>query len=673
MKKILLILIIVSAITAKADTIPVISKVSNVTVFLKGAQLYRKASVNVIKGKNTLLFEGLTTGIYDKSIQVKSNGNGKILSVKFNDLATKKNKNQKKLDYDKTLKIHLIKIKELKNKIKVYQEEEKFIILNSQDTKKEKNYTFQEIKDIADYYRIRLNEIKQNILTISLEIDSINEQIFELQKKYEETIAEQTKVYSEIEVIYESNIIEKTNFEISYFIAEAGWEPFYDFRVEKVSMPLDIVYNANIFQTTGEKWENVMIKLSTQNPSLSGKKPILSTWKLGEKFQFIKNESEIDKIFENINNKYTIGNIQLSGKLTDAKTKEAISFANIILEYNGNYIGETTTNIDGDYYLKSDLVVEGKSYTIKTSYVGYKSITINNIIFIKGKTLIKNISLEPTFDITKDVTITEYKVPLFNQSNTSEGTTMTYEEVSKMATRGANSLAINTGGVFNNDNKSKRKVEIISFNSNILNEVENSVEYVVEIPYTINSDGEKNSIKIQQASIPANYIYYVTPKIENTVFLTSELIDWNQLKLLTGKASIYYQGTFTGETNFDINTSDDTLKLSLGRDANIFVKREINKQISDKSIIGNNIKQNIAVDITVKNNKDSKIKLVVEDLYPISEVKSMESELIEAKDAKIDDKKGFLTWTIELNPGEKRVLQFKYMIKYPKYSSIQTE
>ena len=55
MKKVLIFLMMVFANNLiKADTIPIESKVSNATIFLKGAQLLRKANVYVKKGKNTL-------------------------------------------------------------------------------------------------------------------------------------------------------------------------------------------------------------------------------------------------------------------------------------------------------------------------------------------------------------------------------------------------------------------------------------------------------------------------------------------------------------------------------------------------------------------------------------------------------------------------------------------
>jgi len=89
-----------------------------------------------------------------------------------------------------------------------------------------------------------------------------------------------------------------------------------------------------------------------------------------------------------------------------------------------------------------------------------------------------------------------------------------------------------------------------------------------------------------------------------------------QLNLLNGeKAGIYYQGTYTGESFIDAGEAADTLRLSLGRDRSILVKREGNKEVNDKRVIGSNVKETVGWDITVKNNKESKIRITVMDQF----------------------------------------------------------
>ena len=97
-----------------------------------------------------------------------------------------------------------------------------------------------------------------------------------------------------------------------------------------------------------------------------------------------------------------------------------------------------------------------------------------------------------------------------------------------------------------------------------------------------------------------DYEYVVVPKLDPDAFLTAHLNNWEKLDLLSGKASIYFKGTFTGESYIDANQSEDTLTLSLGRDKNIVVSREENKKVDEKQFYGNNAKETIAWDIVVK-------------------------------------------------------------------------
>jgi uncharacterized protein (TIGR02231 family) len=199
------------------------------------------------------------------------------------------------------------------------------------------------------------------------------------------------------------------------------------------------------------------------------------------------------------------------------------------------------------------------------------------------------------------------------------------------------------------------------------------LEYEIEIPYTIPSDGEDYNIKIKDVSLPVDYIYYAIPKLDPDAFITAEITDWTQLNLLSGKTSIYYDGTFTGESFIDVEQIGDTLNISLGRDKNIIVERIGNKEMFDKRIIGSNIRETLGYDIKVRNNKQTKIKIVVEDQIPLTQRKSVDVELLESSGAKLNDKTGKLSWELEIEPNEKETFSYKYYIRYPKYLNITIE
>lgn len=54
---------------------------------------------------------------------------------------------------------------------------------------------------------------------------------------------------------------------VTYTIADAGWRPVYDLRLDRASGQLVIDRGAFVTQTTGENWQNVALTLSTVRPS----------------------------------------------------------------------------------------------------------------------------------------------------------------------------------------------------------------------------------------------------------------------------------------------------------------------------------------------------------------------------------------------------------------------
>jgi len=678
MKKLILILTILisgNAFCNKIDTIPAKSNITDVTVFFNGAQITRHAELNVNKGKHLVIMDKLPQEINSQSIQVNGITDCKILSVKHQlNYQNENKKGTEELDAENKIKAQELKIKELKNKLNVFDLEEKLLLDNSLLRKKDEGSAISEIKEAADFYRTRLNEIRQGKLDLLTTLDAAKIEIQKLYSQLNELTAKKHKTYSQILVTLDCEKNTSANLIFSYYISSAGWEPLYDFRVDDITKPLSIVYNANVYQSSGEDWNNVNIKLSTNNPSLSGNIPELNTWYLGN-----RNPFPIGKIEKGIST--------LKGRVLDDKTNEGIPFANVEIIKGNKLIGGATTDFDGQYTIKP---IQSGIYNIKTTFIGYTPAQINNVSLAPDKITFLDFNMKAMeTELCEDV-IVDYKIPLINKENTASGATVTVEGISKMPNRSADIIATSVGGVYSgtenirgarnnetayfvDERKSKREVETSNYISNTLKTAVANLEYAIEIPYTIPSDGENYSLKIKEVSLPVDYVYHAIPKLDNDAFLIAEIQDWTQLNLLSGKSSIYYQGTFTGESNIDVDQASDTLKISLGRDNNIIVKREGNKRMIDKRIIGNSIKETIGWDITVKNNKNTKIKITVDDQYPLSERKSILIEQLESTNAKIDEKTGKLTWELELEPNEKKVLTYKYSVKYPKYENLMIE
>lgn len=200
----------------------------------------------------------------------------------------------------------------------------------------------------------------------------------------------------------------------------------------------------------------------------------------------------------------------------------------------------------------------------------------------------------------------------------------------------------------------------------IVNEHAMNTSFDIAIPYDIAGSGKEQDVTMKEYEVPCTYQYYVAPGLDDNVYLLSEVPGWEKLNLLPGEASITVEGTYIGKSNINPGSTDDTLKLTLGNDKRVTVKREKMADYSSVKFLGSDKKQELTYEITVRNNKKEKIQLLVKDQYPISTSKEIESKLLESGGAEVDGDTGMLSWKVELAPGESKKYRFSYSIKYPK-------
>lgn len=646
---ILTLLVAVNLYSNEIDTVKLTSEIKDVTVFFDGAQITREVQITVLKGKHMFVLENLPAEINPQSIQIDNNQEGEILSVKH-ELVYPAEKSKTILEYEETIKLQKIKLQEITNQINVYTIEEKILLDNSIFNKKDVGTSITEIKEASTFYRTKLNEIRQNMLKLAIEIDLVKGNIQNLYLELNKKVSNEKKTYSKIVFTFNSETQINANFKISYYVSSAGWTPLYDFRVNDINEPLNLVYNANIFQSTGEDWDNINLTLSTNRPSLSNLKPELETW-------FIERRNNYQK--KNI----VDGQSALRGIVSDGETEQPVSFANIVLYKNGEMITGCTTDFDGRYTIKP---IKSGYYDVKVSYIGYENFEMKGVVLNADKITFQDFKIQPSTMLLQEVQIVEYKVPLIGDDEAFSGGTVTSEEISKMSGRSANSTATTVRGA--------RSADVVYFidgyesNTNIT-----SLEYKIDIPYSIPSDGKDYIVKIKEVKIPVNFVFKSVPKLDNDVFLISEISNWSKLNLLSGKSSIYYNGVFTGQSEIDVKILKDTLAISLNRDKNILVERTLLKEKNDKQFLGNNIKEIINWSITVKNNKTVLTKIFVEDQFPVSENKSIVIEKLENSNGKVNEKTGKVIWELDLEPGEKKELTLKYSVKYPNYMKLNIE
>ena len=203
-----------------------------------------------------------------------------------------------------------------------------------------------------------------------------------------------------------------------------------------------------------------------------------------------------------------------------------------------------------------------------------------------------------------------------------------------------------------------------------LNSGQLNINYEIDLPYDIASDGQLNSINIKEQLIDCVLKNYAVPRVDKEAYLLAEVADWQNLDLLPGDANIIMDDTYLGKSNIDPNTTADTLNLSLGRDKRVAVKRSLVKEQSSLKTFGKDAKQVFTYEIIVKNNKVTDVNLLLKDQFPLSTIKEVEVKLDDDGAAMVNTETGVLTWKLDLKPGESKKVRFSYSVKYPKDKKI---
>ncbi|MBD1422975.1 DUF4139 domain-containing protein [Sphingobacterium chuzhouense] len=203
-------------------------------------------------------------------------------------------------------------------------------------------------------------------------------------------------------------------------------------------------------------------------------------------------------------------------------------------------------------------------------------------------------------------------------------------------------------------------------------QVENQLNttFDIDIPYTIASNGKQHAVSLKEYTHPASYQYYVAPRINQDVFLLAELIDYEKLNLVPGQANVMFENMLVGKTFINPSEATDTLKLSMGRDKMISIKREKINDLSSSRLIGNSRTQTAIYEITIKNNKKLPVSLTLQEQYPLSTDKGMDITLEESSGGEVNKDTGIVTWKLNIPAGGTQKLKFGYAVKHPKDKQV---
>ncbi|MCE7996641.1 MAG: DUF4139 domain-containing protein [Roseivirga sp.] len=600
------------------------STIKSVQVYTRGAQIERAGSVQLQTGKNELSIKGLSANLDPNTIQI--NGTDfTILSVRHElDFIDNQNNAEKSTTLFKRRKKVMDSISLIDLELSILSKEITLLdknmgIVGDQGIKND------DFQAAVGYFTKRFEEItrarhklnRQKLVLIE-ERKAIDEQLSSQNQ-------EEKKPSSSIFLVLNAKSGKKADLGISYAIREAGWFPAYDIRAIDTHSPLALIYKARVFQNSGVDWNNVKLKISSGDLESNGTAPQLSPYYLGD----------------HRNYGYT-GSAQSVSHVTGIVTdEEGEPLPQVTVLVKGTTLG-VPTDAGGRYSLQ----LPAGNQTLVFRFLGYTTQEVP-----ANRSMI-SMRMSPETQELGEAVVTAY-------GNSVTGALQ--GRVAGVQIRGASSIGQKYRG---------KKDESIPLGYEQIN-YQTTFVYDIDLPYDIPSSGKPEVVDIKTELLEADYLYSTSPKAVQSAFLVARIPDWTELNLLDGESNLYFENSFVGKSIIDTHIGTDTLEISMGMDEGIIVNRERKRDFEQQRFFSGKKREERHFEITVMNTKTKDISVSVYDQVPVSARDNIKINVLNTDGGKLNDKTGLVTWQLKLKPGEKRVLQLKYAVDYPKSEDLE--
>ena len=620
------------------------TEIEQVKVFLKSAEITRTGTANLTNGDIVLTVKNLSPYIDKKSIQVKGDGDFKIMSVNHQyDFLNEKQKSQKVSDLIEEIKLTKVEIRRIEAKISLLNEKIDFLNVNKQ-LSPEKLANVSDLESVLRFYEKELDIAQQKKIETQLKKDELNDKVEALEKELLQVAGKDDKSNSEILIKVRTAQPEKADFKISYVVKNAGWFPKYDIRAKDVDSPIEIDYKASLYQNTGEDWDNVKLIFSNIDVTETGLAPKLTTWKLN----FDRYTSLSPRIYGYTNER--TGTIR--GQVVSSEDGMPLPGVNVVVK--GTTVG-AVTDFDGNY----SITLPNGAEELVFSFIGMETQEVEI-----GSNSLVDISMNSDAEQLSEVVVTAMGI---EQDKRAVGYSMSSIDLGNGLAGRATGVSVRGVSSINNSKRTKNMVRGTLINN------QTSVDFVIEENYSLKSNGKALLIDLKQYVVEGIFEYYAVPKLNSAAFLMAKIVDWNKFGFLQGEANLYFEEAFVGKSILETNTSEDTLRVSLGKDRNVHVQRDKIEEFSKRRSVGSNKIEKTGIKLTIRNNKQQAITLNLYDQIPVSVNNSISVNMLDNKSGILDEKEGIIHWLIKIEPDKSDEVKFTYEVKYPKFEKVSLE
>jgi uncharacterized protein (TIGR02231 family) len=190
--------------------------------------------------------------------------------------------------------------------------------------------------------------------------------------------------------------------------------------------------------------------------------------------------------------------------------------------------------------------------------------------------------------------------------------------------------------------------------------------YRIARPVEVPSDGSPHKTTIAEVDLGATLDYLTVPVLAPEAYLRATVTNASPLLLLPGRARIFRDGQFTGETVLETTAPGEEFELQLGADDRIRVERTLQRRATSKAVLGGSRTVDIGYETTVRSHRPGTVTISVHDHIPVSTDGEIKVRLRDTSPNPAEQTDlGELTWTLTLEEDQPATIRHRFTVEHP--------
>ena len=255
------------------------SNIEEVKLFLTAGEMHHNQKIKLSKGRNKIVFSGISAYANPQSIQFTSDGDYRLLSVstEMDFLAAEQFNPRISMLNDSLEELRDLK-QNNEDELGAFNSELQLLNANRDIGGQNQNLTVTQLKEAATFYRTRTLEINKAISKLRKDQKLLHAQIENLRFQLVELNYHENQRSNQVIVLIDTEKSLEINSNLKYLVSDCGWAALYDLKAEDITGEIELDYKAQVYNNTGNEWNNVKLTLSTADPNLSASHPELTPW-----------------------------------------------------------------------------------------------------------------------------------------------------------------------------------------------------------------------------------------------------------------------------------------------------------------------------------------------------------------------------------------------------------